>query len=114
MKLNSEIKQSVLLIAIMAILGFLAFSLETSEINKITEIKILGNKYLYENVYLKYSKLENFSEVSELSISLIRDRIEKHPYVKNLEVVVVERGIAEVTFLKKKWMQYYWIILTST
>ncbi len=102
MKLNSEIKQTVLLIAIMAILGFLAFSLETSEINNITEIKIQGNKYLDENVYLKYSKLENFTEVTELSIALIRDRIEKHPYVKNLDVVVVERGIAEVTIFEKK------------
>lgn len=102
MKLNHEIKQTVLLIAIMAILVFLAFSLETSEINNITEIKILGNKYLDESVYLKYSKLENFTEVSELSITLIRDRIEKHPYVKNLDVVVVERGIAEVTIFEKK------------
>lgn len=102
MKLNSEIKQTVLLIAIMAILGFLAFSLETSEINNITEIKILGNKYLDESVYLNYSKLENFTEVSELSIALIRDRIEKHPYVKNLDVVIVERGIAEVTIFEKK------------
>ena len=102
MKFVSEIRHTVILVLIMSMLGFLAFSLERSEINDITKIKIIGNKYLDESIYLKYSKLENIDEVAELSIALIRDRIEKHPYVKNSDVLILERGIAEVTIYEKK------------
>ena len=40
-----------------SIIGLLAFSLESSDINEISTIKIIGNKYLEEDEYLKYSQL---------------------------------------------------------
>lgn len=102
MQLKSEIQHSVLLLTIVGIISFLAFSLEGSEINSISKIRILGNKYLDQSNYLKFAKLENIEYLSDLSISLIKDRIGKHPYVKNCDVLIIERGIAEVTIFEKK------------
>jgi cell division protein FtsQ len=102
MRLKSEIQHSVLLLTIVGIISFLAFSLEGSEINNISKIRIIGNKYLDESNYLKFAKLENIEYLSDLSISLIKDRIGKHPYVENCDVLIIERGIAEVTIYEKK------------
>ncbi len=102
MRLKSEIQHSVLLLTVVGIISFLAFSLEGSEINDISKIKIIGNKYLDESNYLRFAKLENIEYLSDLSISLIKDRIGKHPYVKNCDVLIIERGIAEVTIYEKK------------
>ena len=102
MHLISQIKHSVLLITIIGVISFLAFSLEGSEINNISKIKIIGNKYLDESDYLKFAKLDNIENVSDLSITLIKDRIDKHPYVQNCDVLFIERGITEVTIFEKK------------
>ena len=102
MRLKSEIQHSVLLLIIVGIISFLAVSLEGSEINNIAKIRIIGNKYLDEFSYLKFAKLDHVEELSEFSISLIKDRIGKHPYVKNCDVLIIERGIAEVTIYEKK------------
>jgi cell division protein FtsQ len=98
----SEIKHSILLIAILAVIALLAFTLEGSEINDITRIQILGNKYLSENQYLNYSQLESLDQKTDLSIALIRDRIEKHPYIENIDVLILERGITQVKIYEKK------------
>lgn len=102
MYLLSKIKHLVLLITIAGLISFLAFSLEGSEINNISKIRIIGNKYLDESNYLKFAKLENIETASDLSITLVKDRIGKHPYVKNCDVLFIERGIAEVTIFEKK------------
>ena len=102
MILKSEIKHSILLIVIIVVIALLAFTLEGSEINDITHIQIIGNNYLSKDEYLNYAQLNNFEETSDLSMSLIRDRIEKHPYVKNIDVLILERGIAEVNIYEKK------------
>jgi len=102
MKLQSEIKHSFLLLIILGVIGFLAFTLEESEINDIIHIEIFGNKYLSKEEYLKYSQLTNLDNTSKLSIALIRDRLEKHPYIKNIDVLIVERGIAQIKIFEKK------------
>ena len=54
MKSQSELKHFILLFLMVSIIGLLAFSLESSDINEISTIKIIGNKYLEEDEYLKY------------------------------------------------------------
>ena len=79
----------------------MAFTLEESEINDIIHIQIFGNKYLSKEEYLKYSQLTDLDNTSKLSSALIRDRLEKHPYIKNIDVLIVERGIAQIEIFEK-------------
>ncbi len=97
----SYIKHTVLLVAMIGVIALLAFTLERSEINDITTIKIKGNKYLDSQQYLKFANLERITEENNLNINLIQDRLEKHPYVKNADVIILERGIVEVTIKEK-------------
>ncbi|MCB0732018.1 MAG: cell division protein FtsQ/DivIB [Ignavibacteriae bacterium] len=102
MKSQSELKHFILLFLMVSIIGLLAFSLESSDINEISTIKIIGNKYLEEDEYLKYSQLMGKLVNNEITIALIRDRLEKHPYIENIDVVILERGIAQVQVFEKK------------
>lgn len=103
MKIKSEIKQAVLLVMIIAVIISLVFSLEKSEINNISQIKISGNRFLSTEKYLHYAGLNDKEKISELSISIIRDRLEKHPYIQNIDAVIAERGVADITIFEKKF-----------
>jgi len=99
----SYIKNIILLSGITAIMGILAFTLERSEINDITVINVNGNKYLDSDEYLKFANLNDVSNKVDLNIALIHDRLMKHPYVKNADVVMLERGEVEVKIIEKKF-----------
>ncbi len=88
-------KHIVLLLVIVGVLLALALTLNRSEINKIYKIEITGNEYLPKENYIKFAKLDSLYE-SNINISLIHDRLEKHPYIKNVDVVIQERGIVQV------------------
>lgn len=103
MKVKSEIKQAALLVVIIAIIISLLFSLERSEINNITQVKISGNVYLSVEKYLRFAGLDDKEKLSELTITIIRDRLEKHPYIKNVDAVIAERGAAEIEIFEKKF-----------
>lgn len=90
------------LIVISAFIGFLAFTLERSELNEFQKIEIKNNIYLDANKYLEFANLKDFKEQTNLSISLIQDRIEKHPLVENSDVIILERGMVEVSIQEKK------------
>lgn len=102
MQFKSELKHMILLISIMAMIFLFAFTLEESKINNITQIKISGNQFLTEDEYLKFSQLYNLEDTDEITMALIRDRLEKHPYVKNVDLLIVERGIAQIKIHEKK------------
>ncbi len=100
--MNSEVKHITLFLLIASIVGFLAFSLETSKLNNITETRISGNRLLTENDYLEFARISKIDASSDISISIIRDRLDKHPYIEKVDVLVVERGLAEIKIFEKK------------
>lgn len=102
MKTQSDIKHFVLLFIVLGIIGLLAFTLEKSEINDITKIELKGNNFLSEEEYLVYSQLDRPDRLLGLTAALIRDRLEKHPYIKNVDVNLIERGIVLVKIYEKK------------
>lgn len=102
MKFQSEIKHSILLISIVGVLAFLAFTLEGSEINNISKIELSGNILLDEAKYLSFAQLSNIEELDDLEITVIRDRLEKHPYIKSIDVLLLDRGIVQIKIFEKK------------
>ena len=102
MKSRSDIKHFVLLFIVLGIIGLLAFTLEKSEINDITKIELTGNNFLSEKEYLIYSQLNSPDHLLGISAALIRDRLAKHPYIENVDIQLIERGIATVKIYEKK------------
>lgn len=101
-KFQSEIKHSILLVTIVGVLTLLAFNLEGSEINNISKIEISGNKLLDKSKYLSFAQLSTIEETEDLEITVIRDRLEKHPYIKSIDVLLQDRGIVTIKIFEKK------------
>jgi cell division protein FtsQ len=59
-------------------------------INKYKEeikmIEITGNDLLSENDYLSFTKLDQISPIEDLTLPVVKDRFEKHPYILRADV----------------------------
>jgi cell division septal protein FtsQ len=53
---------------------------------KINEIELSGNKFLIVNDYLKQTKLSDVNNYNDIPLSVIKDRLEKHPYISKADV----------------------------
>ena len=65
---------------------YLSFSLERKDDIKISVIELNGDVHMKKDQYFKFANLDKLSEYGKLTLSLIKDRLEKHPYVKYAEV----------------------------
>lgn len=65
---------------------FLSFSLDRKDDIKISVIELNGDVHMKKDQYFKFANLDNPGEYGKLTLSLIKDRLEKHPYVKYAEV----------------------------
>ncbi|MBK8943755.1 MAG: cell division protein FtsQ/DivIB [Ignavibacteriae bacterium] len=111
MKTINKIKHSILLVILISMFGVLAFSLEGSKLNSINNLEIEGAKYLTANQYLEIANLTNFKKDPSINISVIQDRLEKHPYIKNADVWQAERGTIKIKIFEKKLEA---LLLTNT
>lgn len=68
------------------IIIYLSFSLERKDDIKIGVIELNGDSHLKKDQYFKFANLDKPNEYGKLTLSLIKDRLEKHPYVKYAEV----------------------------
>ncbi len=98
----STFKQFVLMVIILSVITMLAFTLNRSSINRISQIRIEGNRLLDSEVYKKFAKLDNVESIENIGLSIIHDRLEKHPYVKDVDVIMQERGIVDIKIIEKK------------
>ena len=52
----------------------------------INKIELSGNKFLIVNDYLKQTKLSDLKNYNDIPLSVIEDRLEKHPYISRADV----------------------------
>jgi cell division septal protein FtsQ len=100
----------VTVVLILSLLYLIFFVVEKKGEDNIERIEVTGNKLLHENDYLAFAKLKNPSEVEALTLPVIKDRLEKHPYVENAEVelsgnkktkvLLKEKGIKAVVLIE--------------
>lgn len=107
MKTIIRIKHSILLFLLISIVGLLAFSLESSDLNSINKLEIEGANYLTINQYLEIANLTNFKKDPNINITVIQDRLEKHPYINNADVWQAERGVIKIILYEKNWKLYF-------
>lgn len=67
----------------------------------ISLIEIDGNVYLSKEEYYKFANFNDTERFDELSLPVIRDRIQKHPYVKSVEVEYEGYGKVSVHIKEK-------------
>jgi cell division protein FtsQ len=103
----SEQKRNILgtifFLILLSSLFFLAF-FPGSRINdeKPEEIRITGNYLLDQNDYLTFVKLKNNDDYKGLTLSVIKDRFQNHPYVEKADVKYEDKNSVSVYLSEKK------------
>lgn len=84
-----------------AVIIYLTVGLESNNNYQIITLEIEGNKHLSQNSYLHYAGLDEQENYKHLTIGLIRDRIQKHPYVLTAMVSVDGKGKVKIELVEK-------------
>lgn len=83
----SKILGTVFFVLLISLLIFLIFFTKKNFDKKRVEIiNIKGNSLLSQNDYLNYSKLGDNQDKSDLTLYLIKERLEHHPYIGKANV----------------------------
>ena len=100
---KGKILGTVLFVLLISFLIFLTFMLyNKTEDRKIQMIKLSGNNLLPQNDYLHFTKLDDVSTYGGLTLPVIKDRIEKHPYVEYADVEFENKNLVSVEITEKK------------
>ncbi len=91
-----------LFLVLSAGLIYLSFGLDNKTDYRIDKIELEGNTYLSQEDYFKYADLDKEENLRHLTLSLIRDRIQKHPYAETVTVEYEGEGIVKVHLKEKK------------
>jgi cell division septal protein FtsQ len=103
MKMKGKILGVLLFTALLV--GVIYFSLITDNgvKNKIGVIEVTGNNFLSGDDYLKFTELNNKNDYRFLSLHIIKDRFEKHPFVEKAEVKFKSKDEVMVKVTEKKF-----------
>lgn len=103
-KSNSHLFGFALMLIAIAGLVYLSFALNDEDTDyTISLIEIDGNVYLSKEEYYKFANFSDPENYRELSLPIIRDRIQKHPYVKTAEVEYEGYGKVSVHIREKQF-----------
>jgi cell division protein FtsQ len=103
MKLPKNLIAFLLFIISIGALVYLSFGVKTESNYKIKYLALSGNVHLSKQSYLEFSKLLNKRNYESLTLQVIKDRIEKHPYVASADVRYDGNGKVSVTITEKNF-----------
>ncbi len=95
MQIYDKIKISsiIFLLFIVGVLVVTSISLDDREQNNINFIELDGNIHLPTDEYYRYAKLLDESDYENLTPALVKDRLEKHPYIRQVDAIVNENTL---------------------
>ncbi len=99
---KAKISSVVLLITIVALIGYLTFGLKQTDKYKVEIISLEGNTHLSKENYLHHANLLERNNYKNITLQIIKDRIEKHPYVKQAEVRYDGNKKVSINIIEKK------------
>jgi cell division septal protein FtsQ len=102
MKSNSQILNVGMAVIISILLLSLAFGIEDNESFEFNEIDITGNIYQSDEQYFKFANLQQCID-QNLPVQIIRDRLEKHPYIERAEITFEGDGLVSANIIEKKF-----------
>jgi len=83
---KQKIFNTIFMMLMAGVIVYLTFALNKGKDYKIELISLEGNVHLSVEQYMEYANLRNKANYGRLTLQLIKDRIEKHPYVENTDV----------------------------
>ena len=86
MTARQKIFNTILFFLLAGAIVYLSFSQNKKKDYQISLISIEGNDHLTKKQYLEYANLIDRNNYNNLTLQLIKDRISKHPYIKNTDV----------------------------
>lgn len=100
---NEKILGVFLLVVLISCLVYLIFfASKNANKTEVEMIKINGNNLLTEEEYLKSANLADSSLYKKLTLSEIKARIDKHPYLKNVDVEYEGNNLVNINLTEKK------------
>lgn len=89
-------------VLLLVVILYLSVSTERkTEKNIIKVIQLVGNNLLRRDEYLKFAKLDNRDEYSNLTPFIVKDRLLKHPYIRLVNVKFIEKNVLYVEIIEK-------------
>ena len=90
-------------IILLMVLSYLIYkSNAVKRIDVIEKVLVTGNNLLVENDYLKFTKLNDAPLLKGLTLPVIKDRFEKHPYVLKADVKFINEKDVKIFIIEKK------------
>jgi cell division septal protein FtsQ len=103
MKVKEKILGLLLLISMLVCVIYVSLFTEGREKNKIGTVLIEGNYYLPADAYMNFVKLNKKNDYKYLSLHLIKNRFEKHPFIESAEVKFKSKDEVLVKIKEKKF-----------
>jgi cell division septal protein FtsQ len=101
---RSKILGLLLFVIILTALSFTALSPgKKNGAKQIKSILVSGNHLLPQNSYLSFSKLLDVKNSPEVDLAIVKDRLEKHPFISSAEVEMSESGNVRANLLEKSF-----------
>jgi len=96
-----KILNMVFLVGILGGVFYLSFNLKSKSVAIVQSISIEGNEHLTCEQYLNYANLSDKNTYPALSLQLIKNRLEKHPYVEHADVRFTGEGKVIIKIFEK-------------
>ncbi|MCF6268299.1 MAG: cell division protein FtsQ/DivIB [Melioribacteraceae bacterium] len=97
-KIGSVIFFSALLLLVFS----LSLIINNNKNGEIKFIELKGDYHLSQNDYLIFAKIENQDNYNLLTPRIVKDRLEKHPYISKVDVLLIENKLS-VEIVEKKF-----------
>lgn len=91
----------LLMILLVIAIGYVSVGVKNEVEVKIKYISIVGNSYLSKQSYLAFAELMDKENYKNISLQIIKDRFEKHPYIKLVDVRYDGGGTVTVKIKEK-------------
>ncbi|MBU0559064.1 MAG: cell division protein FtsQ/DivIB [Bacteroidetes bacterium] len=117
--MNTKVKISSIIFLSMIVAGiaYMSFFLDEQKPDSIAVIEMNGNILLPKDIYYEFAQLNDKNAFPELSAKLVADRLEKHPYIKSVDVLhrgsKLEININEKEFAALLFKSQEQVLITS-
>lgn len=101
-KISKILGTFLFLVLISGLLYLIFFRIKNTGKQEINMIEVTGNRLLSGSSYLKFTKLNDYSLFKDISLSVIKSRFERHPYIEKADVEYLSGHIARVVVTEKK------------
>ncbi len=97
-----KIKSIILLTSLLVVVFSFSLIIKSNKNENITEIILEGNHHLSQNDYLNFAKIDNKLNYPSLTTRIIKDRLEKHPYISRVDLLLSKNKLT-VTIIEKEF-----------